>query len=99
MTQDGGWFFDYVKQFPGLGLKAILNFSGNGLPEENRMVALTEFSFQKSGNQDEMNHFASPSLPLSEIPAVLLSECYNDLRSLAALGPGFDPEWEKKVGN
>src|SRR5262249_26089358 len=28
-AQDGGWFYDYQKTFPGLGLKVQLGFSGN----------------------------------------------------------------------
>ena len=46
-AQDGGWFYDYAKTFSGLGLKVELSFSGNGLPEENRSVALTDLSFQR----------------------------------------------------
>ena len=34
---------------------------------------------------------------LSEVPTILLSEAWNDLRLMAADGPGFDPDWEKKV--
>jgi len=96
-AQDGGWFYDYTKTFPGLGLVAQLEFSGNGLPEENRQVALKSFSFQKSAPQ-EAGYFAqTSSLPLGEIPAVLMTECYNDLASIAKSGSGFDPDWEKKV--
>jgi hypothetical protein len=29
------------------------------------------------------------------VPAVLLSECYNDMRLIAAEGRGFDPQWER----
>jgi hypothetical protein len=36
-------------------------------------------------------------MPLREVPPVLLSECRNDLAALAAQGPGFDPEWEKRA--
>jgi hypothetical protein len=36
-------------------------------------------------------------MPLGEIPPVLLSECYDDLKEIAAAGIGFDPDWEKKV--
>ena len=96
-AQDGGWFYDYAKTFPGLGLIASLNFSGNGLPEENRQVALKELSFQKSAPQEAGYQMQEGSLPLGEIPAVLLTECYNDLASIAHTGSGFDPEWEKKV--
>jgi hypothetical protein len=34
--------------------------------------------------------------PLGEVPAVLLSECWNDMRAVAAEGT-FDAEWEKKI--
>jgi hypothetical protein len=30
------------------------------------------------------------------VPPILLSECYDDLRSIAAAGSGYDPEWQKK---
>jgi len=35
-------------------------------------------------------------IALARIPKVLLSECYNDLRLIAADGSGYDPQWEKK---
>ncbi len=96
-AQDGGWFFDYVKVFPGLKLQVHLNFSGNGLPEENRPVALTEMVFQRSGPERATFFQPAANLALAEVPAVLLTECYNDLRTIAAAGTGFDPEWEKKM--
>jgi hypothetical protein len=37
------------------------------------------------------------SLRLGDVPPVLLSEAYNDMRLLAGEGSGHDPEWEKKV--
>jgi hypothetical protein len=37
------------------------------------------------------------TMRLSEVPAILLSEAWNDLRLMAADGPGFDPDWAKKV--
>ncbi len=35
-------------------------------------------------------------MSLGEVPAVLLTECWNDIRQIAAEGPGFDADWEKK---
>lgn len=96
-AQDGGWFFDYVKMFPGLGLAVRLNFSGNGLPEENRTVALVGVSFAKVAPQQGPAIEPAASVPLGEVPAVLLTECYNELRTIAATGTGYDPEWQKKV--
>lgn len=87
-AEDGGWFYVYQKRFPTLGLEAVIEFTGNGLPEENRTVALIHLSFASSGQHNK--------IPLSTIPKVLLSECYGDLRTLAADGSGFDAEWEKK---
>lgn len=92
-TEDAGWFFTYEKRFPTLGLLAIIEFTGNGLPEENRTVALRHLSFASTSAGDRWSRSA---LLLSQVPQVLLSECHDDLRLIAAEGPGFDPDWEKK---
>ncbi len=92
-TEDGGWFMTYEKRFPTLGLLAVIEFTGNPLPEENRIVALIKLSF--SGTQSG-NSYDRADLALAEVPSVLLSECYNDLRLIAADGTGFDPAWQKK---
>lgn len=91
-AEDGGWFHVYEKRFPTLGLVAVLEFTGNPLPEENRTVALLNMSFSSSGEQS----WQRGRFPLGEVQKVLLSECYNDLRLIAAEGTGFDPAWEKK---
>ena len=92
-TEDAGWFYTYEKRFPTLGLLAIIEFTGNGLPEENRTVALRHLSFASTSAGDRWSRSA---LLLSQVPQVLLSECHDDLRLIAAEGPGFDPDWEKK---
>ncbi|MBI3925653.1 MAG: DUF4132 domain-containing protein [Armatimonadetes bacterium] len=89
-AEDGAWFYTYHKRFVELGLEAILEFTGNALPEENRTVALTALSFAPTA---ESGYGAK--LPLGEVPPVLLSECWNAMRRLAAEGSGFSPEWEK----
>ncbi|MET0378241.1 MAG: hypothetical protein ABW049_04540, partial [Spongiibacteraceae bacterium] len=76
-----------------LGLQAVIEFTGNPLPEENRTVALLHLSFSSTAGTSS---WQSNNLPLSKVPNVLLSECYNDLRLIAAEGTGFDPEWQKK---
>ncbi|RYF75077.1 MAG: DUF4132 domain-containing protein [Comamonadaceae bacterium] len=91
-AEDGGWFHVYEKRFPTLGLQAVLEFTGNPLPEENRTVALLNLSF---------SHSADPSrgkLTLSRVPKVLLSECYDDLGLMAAEGTGYDADWQTKSG-
>lgn len=91
-AEDGGWFYTYEKRFPTLGLVAIVQFTGGPLPEENRKVALVSLSFSAIGE----NHWHRNELLLSKVPKILLSECYNDLRLIAAEGTGFDPDWQKK---
>ena len=70
---------------------AIVHFTGSWLPEENRLVALKGLSFSREtagGYRGELR--------LGQVPAVLVSECWQDMRLLAA-GTGFDPEWEKNT--
>jgi hypothetical protein len=89
-AEDGGWFHVYEKRFPTLGLQAVIEFTGNPLPEENRTVALLNLSFASSADNSR------GKLTLSKVPKVLLSECYNDLRLIAAEGTGYDADWQKK---
>jgi hypothetical protein len=103
-TGDGGYFSEYHKQFPAMGMEAILEFTGNRLPEENNVVALRALSFvRKPGPNGDEEALAAgawggrSTLALRNVPLVLLNECYNDLRAIAAEGTGFDPEWEKKA--
>ena len=91
-SEDGGWFYTYDKRFPTLGIVATVSFTGNGLPEENRLVALKELTFRR-----ETSDGRRADLTLGDVPAVLVSECWQDMRLLAAEGTGFDPEWEKKT--
>ncbi len=95
-AEDAGFYFTYVRRFPSAGLEAVIEFTGSALPEENRLVALRDLSFRMvvagaSGRGDA-------TVPLGQVPPVLLSECWNDLRTMAADGTGFDPEWERKTG-
>ncbi len=94
-TEDGGWFYTYVKHLPTLGLDAVIEFSGNALPEQNRTVALRTLRFTRKAEGPGVG--ADEDCTLGEVPPVLLSECWNDLRSIAAEGTGFDPDWERKV--
>jgi hypothetical protein len=91
-TEDGGWFYTYEKRFPTLGIVATVNFTGNPLPEANRLVALKALSFRREASDGRRSDLA-----LGDVPAVLASECWQDMRSLAAEGTGFDPEWDEKT--
>jgi hypothetical protein len=94
-AEDGGWFFTYKKNFTGLGMEAIIEFSGNGLPEENRTVALVKLYFVRTSNEN--SSYQNQTLTLGEVPPVLLSECRNDLKTVAGAGTGYDKDWQKKV--
>ncbi len=87
-TMDGGSFDEYRKSFRSAGLTAVVGFTGSYLPEENIPAALTSLSFQKGSR-------LGVSVKLSEVPAVLLSECWNDYHTMAAKA-AFDPDWKKK---
>ncbi|MCC5850003.1 MAG: DUF4132 domain-containing protein [Verrucomicrobia bacterium] len=97
-AMDAGWFCTYQKAFPGLGLQAVVEFTGSPVLEEDRMVALTSLFFSKV-NADGSGDAAYNLRPLrlAKVPRVLLSECWNDLRLMAEDGPGFDPDWEKNT--
>jgi Domain of unknown function (DUF4132) len=94
-AQDGGWFFDYKKTFLSLGVEAIIEFSGNGLPEENRTVALHRLYFARKDLGGGPSY--SEELTLGQLPGVLLAECWNDIRLAAAEGTGFAEDWEKQT--
>lgn len=91
---DGGWFTDYEKRFQTLGLAAVIEFSGSPLPEEQRKVALIALRFVRT---DPNLRYDETRVPLGQVPAVLVSECYHDLRLIAAEGSGFDAQWQKTV--
>jgi hypothetical protein len=93
--QDAGWFYDYRKTFLRLGIEAVIEFTGNWVPEENRTVALQRLFFTRKANQDEDSMVEE--IPLGELPPVLLAECWNDIRMAAADGPGFAADWEKQT--
>lgn len=83
------WFTDYRKTYRTLGLAAMIEFSGSSFPEENKPVALISLKFVRiDGDYEE-------SLTMDQVPGLLLSECYQDLRLLAAESKGFDADWVK----
>lgn len=88
---DGGFFCEYVKQFKSANILAVIEFSGNGLPEENVAAALKTLHFTT-----KYSGYNAQKLPLKDVPPVLLSECWNDYREMVSKGK-FDPDWEKKM--
>ena len=96
-AEDGGCFYLYRKPFPSLGLQAIVEFTGSMLPEDDRPAALTNLYFTSVKGDREAAYSWQPNrLALSKVPPVLLSECYNDVRLMAAEGSGLDPKWQER---
>jgi hypothetical protein len=91
---DGGWFTSYEKRFASLGIVAVIEFTGNSLPETSRTAALLNLYFTAAGDAQSWNPL---KIELGQIPRVLLSECYGDLRLLASEGKGHDNDWKTKV--
>lgn len=92
-AEDGGFFDHYFKEFSSLGLRVCIGFTGNCLPEENVPAALTHLSYERMAQRWSTGE----SLPLAEIPPVLLAETYADYRAAADACVGFDPQWKKKT--
>jgi len=72
------------------GLAAVVEFTGNGLPEQNVPAALISLSFEKAAGPGRYGG----TVKLSDVPPVLLSECWNDYRAMAAKA-AYDANWEK----
>lgn len=96
-AEDAGCFALYHKPFRSQRVDAVVEFTGSYLPEEDIPAALRELYFVPIKPTDDSAYSWNPNkLKLGKVPPVLVSECYNDVRDMAAEGTGFDPEWEKK---
>lgn len=88
--EDAGFYYTWEKEFPSSGLKAIIEFSGAcaGAREDNEKAAVKElYLVAKAGRRQ---------LKLTDVPAVLLSECWSDYRAIADSGE-YNADWEKQV--
>jgi Domain of unknown function (DUF4132) len=95
-AEDGGCFYVYRKSFPSLALQAVLEFTGSCLPEQDVPAALTSLYFARARGDQEASRGQPGKLELGKVPSVLLSECYNDLRQIAAEGSGLEPKWRER---
>jgi hypothetical protein len=94
-TEDGGWFYTFVKKYPGLKLEVILEFTGVQIMEDDETVAILSLTFnevESDGREEYRN-----AIPLKQVPAILLSETYHDLKAIAAKGSGYDKDWRSKT--
>ncbi len=92
-AEDGGFFYQYTKDFSSVGVRVAIDFSGNTLPEENVAAALKTLSFEDS----KARSWGDNNLPLASVPPVLLAEAYADYLAVGAACTGFDADWEKKM--
>lgn len=89
---DGGYYCHYVKTFATAGLTAIVEFSGAHAAEAETGAAFVKgLGFCKASPRG-----LSEPVALAKVPAVLVSEAWNDYREMAAKG-AFDPEWKTKL--
>jgi HEAT repeat protein len=96
-AEDGGSFSIYYKPFRSQRIQAVVEFTGSFVPEQDIPAAIRELYFVPLKPNDDSSQSWNPNkLRLGKVPPVLLSECYNDVREMAAEGTGFDPQWEKK---
>ena len=98
-AEDGGCFMVYRKPFPSIGVQAVIEFTGSYVPEEDIPAALRELYFLpiKEGESEYVGWGGGQKLPLGDVPPVLLGECVNDVKQIAADGAGFDKDWESKA--
>jgi hypothetical protein len=92
-AEDAGFFSQYTKEFSSAGVRVVLEFSGNTLPEENVPAALKTLTFENT----RVKTWGDNVLPLASVPPVLLAEAYADYLAVANACVGFDAGWEKKM--
>lgn len=87
---DGGGFDAYRKEFRGAQIWADLYFTGSYVSEEDIPAAIKHMQFTQMNDRG-----ASRALTLAKVPALLLSEVWNDLHEIAKSG-AFDDDWQSK---
>lgn len=90
-----GWITEFKKSYQSLKLEAVFRFTGAYLPQMDNYVYLLKLYFLEmdlTGKSDRQEVHRK----LTEIPRVLLSETWNDLREIAARGEGFQPHWQQE---
>ncbi|MBL4543166.1 MAG: DUF4132 domain-containing protein [Rhodobacteraceae bacterium] len=91
-VEDSGWFDHYRKPFKGANLIAVIKISGASLPVQAGASAVLHLEFCPPTRHDGLGQ----PVPLADVPPILLSECWNDYRKIAATG-AYDPDWGKKI--
>ena len=87
---DGGGHDTLSKSFRSAGITAHIGFTGSYMGAEELPAAVTSLYF----TQISQGAYAR-GIPLQKVPAMLLSEAWNDYHEVAEVG-AFDPDWNKK---
>ncbi len=87
---DGGGFDAYRKEFRGAQIWADLYFTGSYVSEDDIPAAIKYMQFSQINDGG-----TARALTLGKVPALLLSEVWNDLHEIAKSG-AFDADWESK---
>lgn len=82
----------YVKPLSDLRLNLLLEVAGDGEATDSPM-ALRYLVFFSDGSNGR-----SKPLRLRQVPAVLLAEAWQHLRTLASAGEGYDHSWRMRTG-
>ncbi len=93
-TGDSGSFESFDKIFPSAGLVAEICTTGSYQGADNHPVAIRALRFVRLKGRAA---YRSRTIPLAEVPPLLLSECWNDLHDISAR-MAFDPDWAVKAG-
>lgn len=94
-AEDGGHVSSYVKRFSGVGLSAVIQFTGHYIAESKQVpCALVSLSFFPVAQ----GHGFGRAIVLGKVAPVLLSEAWSDLHVIASAGSGFDKDWQQKAG-
>ncbi|MCP4215749.1 MAG: DUF4132 domain-containing protein [bacterium] len=94
---DPHYFFRYVKPFVSRGIEAVIEFSGAKNSSEQKKVALVGAYFRKIWEKGDPAYVMHRKLLLIQIPAVLVSETWKDIKQVAAVGSGFAEDWQNKI--
>ena len=97
--QDGGVAGEIIKPFGVADITAVLALGENGLSaaryDGDLTISIRSLFFVRSS---EAGGWYNPqsARELSELPPVMLSEIYAEVRTIAESGSGFDPRYAKK---
>ncbi|MCJ8313402.1 MAG: DUF4132 domain-containing protein [Pseudomonadales bacterium] len=90
---DGGFFSQYYKDYPSLKIRAVIEFSGNCLPEELLPAVLYKIVFVELNQRGCI--LEDSYKKIEDIPRNLVLETMKDYEQVASKG-SFDEKWQSK---